>query len=464
MKPPNLLLLLLCIPLFKLFAQAKTNGEPRIQTDKLKEDFLFMREKLEANHPNLYLYTGKQEIDKLFDSLYNNIAEPLTVSGFYKHISCISSVIKDGHTILLPATKTTDYHNKYSPFLPYHFTILENRLFIDMTCTNDTSISDGDEILSINNISSSEIIQALMTRQIRDGHNLTYPLWILNNFMREYYSFIFGHPETYSIRYAQNNQVVTATIKGMLKDSIYYYRKLKYPERINEKKPKEGLTLRFAPDNKYAILTIRDFHNDVLRKVYEQNFEEVISGYFEQINNKAIPNLILDLRNNQGGDLPNGTFLLSWLMDTSFKVIDAYYKVDHSKNEFELKKVSGQSMGTHNPKENAYKGKLYVLINGGSFSNSGIVASCLKKNNRALFIGEETGGDNKILTGNAEDFYLPNSTILIEIPTKQYLLDASLPLTGRGTMADYTVKPDLRSIINNTDTIMDFTIDLVQKK
>jgi hypothetical protein len=464
LKSAKLLLLLLCIPLIKLLAQTKTDGESLVQVDKLKEDLLFLRKKLEVNHPNLYLYTAQQEIDKLFDSLYRTITEPLTVSGFYKHISCISSVIKDGHTIILPADKTTEYHNKHSPFLPYHFTIVENRLFIDMTCTNDTSITDGDEILSINNVSSAEIIQTLMTRQIRDGYNLTYPLWILNNFMREYYSFIFGHPETYSIRYVHNNHIDSTTIKGILKDSIYYYRKQKYPSRIIEKKPKDGLTIRFAPDNKYAILTIKDFHNDVLRKTYEQNFEKVIDNYFAEINDKRTANLILDLRNNQGGDISNGTFLLSYLLDTSFKNIDWYYKVDKSQANFTLKKAAGESLGYHEPKQTVFKGNLLVLINGGSFSNSGIVAACLKKYNRAVFIGEETGGNNKVLAGDAEGFYLPSSNILIEIPTKQYLLDATLPPAGRGTTADYTINADLWSIINNTDSVMNFAVDLIQKK
>jgi hypothetical protein len=231
--------------LFKLLAQTKTDGESLIQVEKLKEDFSFMRKKLETNHPNLYLYTDKHEMDKLFDSLYQTIPGPLTVSGFYKHISCISSAIKDGHTIILPAINTTEYHNKHSPFPPYHFTILDNRLFIDMTCTADTSISDGDEILSINNISSSEIIQTLMTRQIRDGYNLTYPLWILNNFMREYYSFIFGHPETYSIRYLHDDQVCSTTIKGLVKDSNLLLPQTKISSSHQRKKTERGINSSF---------------------------------------------------------------------------------------------------------------------------------------------------------------------------------------------------------------------------
>ncbi|MBL0033298.1 MAG: hypothetical protein IPP27_14400 [Bacteroidetes bacterium] len=37
-------------------------------------------------------------MDKLFDSLSNSIIKPMTDLEFYKHISVLSSTIKDGHT------------------------------------------------------------------------------------------------------------------------------------------------------------------------------------------------------------------------------------------------------------------------------------------------------------------------------------------------------------------------------
>ena len=120
-------------------------------------------------------------------------------------------------------------------------------------------------------------------------------------------------------------------------------------------------------------------------------------------------------------------------------------------------------MGFHKPKNNVFNGKLFVLINGGSFSNSGIVASCLKRYKRATFIGEETGGNNKVLAGYIHEYALPNTGIQIQIPTKQFLLDEHLPLSGQGTLPDYGVQPDLPNILNNHDKVLHFAIDLIQK-
>ncbi|WP_435526032.1 S41 family peptidase [Chryseobacterium indoltheticum] len=63
-----------------------------------------------------------------------------------------------------------------------------------------------------------------------------------------------------------------------------------------------------------------------------------------------------------------------------------------------------------NPKENAFKGKVYLLINGGSFSASSVISSKLKFDKRVTLVGEETGGAND---GTVAGFYsyqkLPNS-------------------------------------------------------
>lgn len=423
--------------------------------EALKEDLRFLQKKLENKHPNLYLYTQKIKIDRIFDSLANDLKSPMTELAFYHHISIISSWIKDGHTILLPSKKTMNFHNQQSKFLPYKCSIIKNRLYVDMICTPDSSLAEGDEITAINNTPTSEILSQLKIRQIRDGENLTYPNWILHQYFKSYYSFHFGHPKQFNIEYQRQGIKGTAVIDALSNDSISYYRKLKYPSRDNVKKSGEGITLQTSTDQQYAILTIKDFHNDVLRKEYHQRFPFVISNYFREIKDKNIKNLVIDLRNNQGGDIENGVTLLSYLMSQPFSVVEKYFEVDGSESQYQLRNTSGPCKGLHDPAENIFTGQLYVLINGGSFSNSGIVAAALKKYKRAVFVGEETGGNNMVIAGFSKDDELPNTKVHIEIPTKQFLLDASLPLSARGTMPDFPIDQSLF----NEDMALLFILD-----
>lgn len=459
MKPILPILLLFYSSLSPLSSQSNQVIDPIFSIAQLKADLADLKSNLEAKHPNLYLYNPKSIVDQVFDSLARGIIKPMTDLEFYAHVTSISSIIKDGHTIILPSSTTTTLHNKNSKFLPFQLVMKNNRLWIDMIFTKNAPIPEGAEILSINNVKAEEIIKQLLDRQVRDGNNLSYPAWILNHYFREYYSYIFGHPNQVNVQYKNNIVEHTAILSCLSKDSISFLRQLKYPNRVPQKKANEGLTLKFATDNQYAILTIKDFHKAVLQQEYQQDFYKAMDDYFKALSLKKTGNLILDLRDNQGGELLYGAYILSYLMNKPFTVLDTYYTIDPSKSDHSLRQSKGQALGIHQPKDLAFSGAIFVLINGGSFSNSGIVAACLKRNQRAKFIGEETGGSSKVLAGYSKNHVLKNTGIEVQIPTKRFLLDEAMPLSGRGVFPDYQVATN----VGGEDAVLQFAIDLIVK-
>ena len=456
MKKQILFLIVFCCIQNGLWSQTPQSQEPIFEIAALKSDLEYLKNKLEDKHPNLYVYSDKLLINKSLSQIENSITQPMTELEFYKLITPISAVIKDGHTIILPSTKTIEYHNKNSLFFPYHLTILNDQLYVDRIESNNQSIPVGAEIISINDIETKDLLQQLIERQVRDGDNLTYPTWIVSQYFRPYYSFIFGHPDTYTIRFKNNEQINTAVVKGETKERIDEYRQRHYPNVNLAKKPNEGLQLAIEKDHNYAMLTIKDFDNAILKNDYKQDFEKVITAYFEQINTSKTENLIIDLRNNQGGDIENGVVLLSHLFDQPFAVVQKYFSVDNK----QLKECNGPSLGLHKPHPNAFKGNLYVLMNGGSFSNSGIAASCLKAYHRATFIGEETGGNPNVIAGFIKDIELPNTKIRVQIPTKQFLITTQTN-NRRGLLPDYEVLPQLTDILAGKDTALQFAIDQI---
>ncbi len=439
-------------------------GQPgkRLEADLLRRDLTFLKEKLQKNHPNLYLYTEKKQIDQLFDSLAASIRQPMTELEFYHHLTIISSIIKDGHTIILPPAKATAYHNANSQFLPYKIRVVQGRLFVEMVCTADKRIPEGAEIVSINQVAASDLLQQLMERQIRDGWNESYPRWILDQYFREYYSFHFGHPEIFDIQFRTGSEVKQSTIQALRKDSINYYRQAAYPGKSNEKKQGQGIVYLENIESRLAWLQIKDFHQEVLRDEYKQDFRSEIRKAFQRVKESNLENLVLDLRDNQGGDIEYGVFLLSYLMPEDFSVVEGYHKVKNIDGE--LENTGGPSLGKHHPAAGRFEGMLYVLINGGSFSNSGIVSATLRRHQRAIFVGEETGGNNKVLAGDAKDFTLPHSGIYVEIPTKQYLLDSQAPLSGHGTVPDVVILPTIEDGIHNKDPQKEAVGKMIREK
>ncbi|MGC4101271.1 S41 family peptidase [Ferruginibacter sp.] len=438
------LLFLLCC--FTCFSQ-QTSFDPaqKFSVEQLRKDFNFLRTKLEKKHPALYLYTPKARLDTVFDSLYKNITSPLTAEAFYYHISFLHSIIKDGHTMLLPGEELTNYYNQHEKFLPYFFLLTGDKLYIRMNCAADSIIKEGTEIISINGIKTTDLLAQLTARQIRDGYSNTYPAWILTNYFKEYYGFSFGHPEVYTIRYKNKGAEQKAIINALSKDSIAFYKKLRYPAQAALTKQGKGIVLDISKPQHTAVLTIKSFDNDILKDVYQQDFNNSISKAFTEIRNNNIDNLILDLRDNQGGDFKPGVTLLSHLLKQPIHFLPG----------------STQSR-VINPVKSAYNGNVYVLINGGSFSNSGIICSYLEFTKRAVFIGEESAGGHILINGEPRDFILPGTKIIAEISTQPFRIRQQ-ENDGRGIIPAYTIMPSIEDIINGKDPVKEFAFSLIAK-
>ncbi len=437
-----------------LLASQRLIGQSKFFEQQLRDDLIFYKSKLEQYHPNLYLYNSKGNIDCFFDSLIRSIDKPLGEAGFYQKITLTSNLIRDGHTLILPSNSFVEYHNSKSRFLPLQIGLFEGQLYVKMNCTPSIMIEDGTIIDSINGISSNKIIEELSNRQVRDGNNLSYAYWILSAYFREYYSYLFGHPDFYAISYTKDNILHTVQVAALFKDSIYHYRQKNYPKAYSTRNQSKGVYLDYDSNKNIAVLVIKDFHSEILKSEYSQNFRNEIKSVFKSINSINPQNLIVDLRDNQGGDVKNGVWLLSYLINRPFKVVEKYNRVKNGK----IVKCKGPSPGFHKPNKNQFKGQIYVMLNGGSFSNSAIVSSCLKANTNAIFIGTETGGNPNVLAGDAKEFELPNTKIRVEIPTKQFIMTNLMNNDGNGLIPNFEIGNSIQDNIQQKDRQLDFVI------
>jgi C-terminal processing protease CtpA/Prc len=116
------------------------------------------------------------------------------------------------------------------------------------------------------------------------------------------------------------------------------------------------------------------------------------------------------------------------------------------------------------PKKNRYDGRLYVLMNGGSFSMSGYVTSFLQHHTDALMIGEETGGGDE--GSNGMLFYmltLPGSKIRVNVP--YYHLTHQLPnvTSDRGVLPDIPVSYSVEDRLSGADLELKTALSEIRK-
>lgn len=136
-----------------------------------------------------------------------------------------------------------------------------------------------------------------------------------------------------------------------------------------------------------GLITVHKF----AKNVCENTKQQIIS-----LKEQGIRGLLLDLRDNPGGQVEEAACILNLFVDRGTLLFETRY--------LDISKPSDQYFAEEEP---IYKGPLAVLINSGSASASEIVAGSLKDLDRARLVGERSFGkgsfqDGKIWGPNAK--------------------------------------------------------------
>lgn len=445
------------------FAQnSNFNPKQTFSKQALVADFRQLRTMLETELANLYLYTPKSEMDACFDSCEKAI-DSMNYESFYNLVTPVMAKIKDGHALLLPGQKYLNYHDEHSGFLPFNAAYIEGNLIITQNFSDNAALAPGTQILAINQVSASEIHNFMMVRLVREGHNVNYGEWIFNTFFKDFYSFSFGHPSRFNLNLASNTGDITSiTIDAIAKDSIIAIKNRTLS--IN----KNGIYLNHNSETKTSVLVIKTWDKDLLKKRYHQRFKPQIRKAIRAVKKQNASNLIIDLRGNQGGKAEYGIYLMRHLMPCKFKYVDGIFKVHkHRDTGQELQAVSNKIVRYYLPKFNAFHGKIYILTDGGSFSNSAIFTSRMHFYKRAEIVGQASGGSAVVLTGSfglGTHKPLTNTGMVFDKNNYRILIENGKPLTGYGVTPDFSIETKVQDIVNKIDPQMEFTIGLIKKR
>ena len=422
---------------------------------ELQFDFRVLRARYEEHLANLYLYSSKPVLDHVFDSLYENI-RPMTGMEFYSYVTPLSSYVRDGHSNLFPAEATTERFNNESKFFPFDIYRTNNKMFVYQNLSDDTTIIPGSEILFINGMSADSVMNYLLARQVRDGNNDNYALWILNNYFREYFSYHFSHPDSFALRIRNDVGVIRDVIVNALGKKKITANRISRNLQSNK-----GNEFQFKVDSTTStgVFTIRSWDTNGLNSEIEKVFQELNSGKIEK--------LILDLRDNQGGNFMPAIKLLSHLLDQPFQYFEEIKSLaSHGDSGQVLKSEKGRMLNLNQPVKNPFRGKVCVLINGGSFSNTASFCSRLQFYKRAIFLGQEKGGNKIVFSGVfglKGKTVLPNTKIVCDNANYRLTVTDFSKNTGHGVIPDYIIEPTVKDLIEGRDLVLPAALDLLRK-
>ncbi len=475
--------------------------EPRNE-NRLRSDVDFIHHKLVQLHPHLYWYISKKDLDFKFDSLKSSITSPMSSKDFFLALSPVISSVKQGHIQVIPPIDKATFEEvvagdgkSFSDLFPFDFEIFDQKLYIVKNKSKDPDIHVGTEVLALNHTNPQMLFSKYCNTFSSDGFNRTFINRKLGSEFSEYFMIENGKTDsiTYQLKYDDTISNICIRYEKPQPSKANYPKQDKEKRKEEVKKNKQlgfdassnsyNLNLKFyEPDSSVALMTIRNFTSGNFSSFFDYAFRKL-----EFLDSKY---LILDLRDNPGGNLGSAAQLFSYLVDGPYRLIDEmevtsrtsilhtpYFKLvpvyarpilalfflvrleDMVIDFFKVEKKENEKYFLHSnlskigfPRENRFKGKVYVMINGGSFSASCILSSNLKSFQRATFVGEETGGAyNGCVSGKFAVYGLPNSNLIVAFGLTLVQPFFKSDVDGRGIFPDQEIIPTLEDRKNGND-------------
>lgn len=424
------------------FTFAQTYPNQILKPKQLTEDVAILKAELERVHPDLYLYTKKEEIDSLFNKVLQWSGIGRSSIELYRELAPIIGAIRNNHTAIKPSTEFREYLNKNAKLLPLSFTYNDKKLRILKNYSEDKRLVPGLVVRAINGIPADSLITNFLPITPTDGFNTSFPIYYTSKLLSRRIACFQGEFEIFEIVYeTKKNEKETITIEALKLEKIK-----SSPNFDTSQK-----SYSFQVKDKVAILTIPSFSISKIGK-----YNSFLKRCFREIERQHIKKLVIDVRGNAGGTPEASNELMSYLITEPVFPIkqkyalidklhkDSYYKEDYvfkyfNKRKFEEKNdlyyTKNASKEFVKPKPNHFDGEAVFLINEQCASATTSLLGQLKEHTAIKYIGKEAGGNPyTVVAEYIVTMVLPHSKLEVNIPLIKSEKNRTTPNNGRGVI------------------------------
>ena len=438
-------------------------GQNKFPKKEVLEDLEYLRVSLEEAHYNLYAYITKKSFNENLEKVKTSITkDSLSLLETTSLFQTVISKANNGHTeIPFPVTSYFSYADNGGTLFPLDLAFENGKALIRQNLTSNPNIEIGAEVISINNQPINDLLQKIFPLISAERQYFKLAKLELFSFSRYYWQ-AWGEQKSLDVKIKTGETTRIYKLEPITVDDFNNTRnELNFAER------------KLSYLNNSAYLMPGNFGGDI------EEFQRFIDSSFVEINKRKLPYLIIDLRNNLGGDEPFGNYLVSYIADqpfywnSEFTLKTSAILKEHVKKNYDIskpywKKVIENKNGSiypyehepyqPQPDENRFKGKVYVLVNRQSHSQSAVTASQIQDYKFATVVGEETG-DFPSLYASQYNYYLPNTGIEVKI-SKGYIIRINGSKKGEGVVPDIYIKDHL---LDKNDEILDGLLKLINE-
>ena len=450
---------------------------------------------IDSQHGNPYLYISREDFRKLVNQKIEELPEQLSFLEFTNLLAELNQQIRCGHTVARPSKGVYEDAAQNMSFFPYPVAVIEGKLFFDFEAEE---LPHASEILSINGHASTEMLASFQALTVTDGFIQTKLVREVETKFGYYFYLKYGAHNQFNVQYKTASgelaeTVIMANNVQTMMVNQYYRPVFKTHERYIH------FTHLDAIDSlRTLVLTLNTF-----RAQPEWFYDWIMSRYDVQSKQFDFDNLVIDLRHNEGGDRrllsilyklvagktlsdPSATstrtltiaedYLQS--INGSTKPNKVEKAEDFLSEHFAVENSGAYEANVENWYENEFKldldlselnfkGQVYVLISGKTFSAASDLARVLGELDNVKLIGEETGGAHQARTANMLlNYTLPHSQMRLQVPViyEEFVNANADNGFGRGTFPDHLVTQSLSDLKAHRDTVFEFTLDLIEER
>lgn len=411
------------------------------------EDLDYLYGSLKDAHYNVYAYTTEQEFEFTYQTIKNSITQDsLTMLETVNFLQRLSAAVNNGHTSIdFPVGPYFTYVEAGGTVFPLEVALEEDKALIRKNWSSNENIEIGSEILSINGMPINEILSKIYPQISAERtyfKNVKIELFTLPR----YYWQVFGQVDTFEVEMLSGGAVQKYSLQAISAMGEY--------EAKTEFLISKGMKLEFFENTAY--LRPGGFGGE------EEVYQRFIDSAFVAINVNQIENLIIDLRNNPGGNDSFSDYLVSYIADKPFKwnahftLKTSKFLKEHTRKNFDTTEVYWQEVLNRQdgeiyehafeeyqpqPKNKRFKGKVYVLVNRQSHSQSAVTAAQIQDYDFGTIVGEETG-DYPSLYASIFQYPLPNTGITVNV-SKGYMIRVNGSTQEEGVIPDIFIKDHL---------------------
>jgi hypothetical protein len=441
-----------------------TAAERTFPADVVRQDFAELYQRLQASHYDLYARRSRPEYDALFKAMMERFTRPMTEFETRIAFQKFAAFGRVAHAnIAFPSDAYGAFRDAGGRSLPMLVRVIRGRVFVQLNNSGVGGVNPGDEILSLNGEAMPDVLKRLSAHVSADNDYMMGTL--LENRMPPLLWAEYGALDQFDLDLGRNGRVTKVRVPARTRAEVMAAMQgqsamldLDWDKRDFRVMPNGVGYLRPGPFYNNEPNAVNMWDTAPFRSFIDKAFSAFLAA--------RVRSVVIDIRDNPGGDNSFSDLMVSWYASKPYRFAsDFRIRMSPAAVETNAKRVAlapndreaisyklaaayahhrmGDVFSFDIPEAfpragERFTGRVYLLQNRHSYSNTVQVAALSQDYGFARILGEETS-DLATTMGAMEQFTLPRTGIEVGFP-KALIIRANGNLAPRGVVPDIAIE------------------------